>query len=864
MFLQVVPWQIKPVYATSIQITYYPYTIISSGSYVVSGANSSSTANLITISADNVFLDGQNYQLTGTGSNNGVYSTNHNNITVVNMNMTNFEYSSVFGDSGFPCTGVDVENCSFYSGGAVSAGVLFRYGSNNCTARNIYCSSILTGGIYCGSSSYNLLISNITGSDHHLVLFSGCYNFTVQNCNCSGGDSTSYLIEGGDYNFTVRNCISTNSGSRGVELDGCTNATVNNCTVINPSDAGIVLEGTSVPDGTTDVNVTQCQLFNVTASFGIYGKSGVANCTVSQCLLNNTLYGFWDSSIGDGNITLSLNYFVNDGTAVYLQNTGNTTLLHNAYSGSGANSYTSATNNIVNDSSLGLAVSVVGSGTVSPPIGLNYVNGGNWSQTFTATPSSGYSLTAFKLNGMTVGTSSPLVQAITVDSTMEIDLPLAPPTFSSISANTSTAGKPCSFSCLISDNVNVSTYIFSTNNTGTWTNDTATAFSNFYNTTAAWANVTKTLNDTIGNVVSYLWYANNTSNNWSISDQYDLVLTAPFACVILSPTNTTYTTPNVQLTFTINEITSWMGYSLDGQDNVTIVDNTTLTGLSDGSHQIIVYANDPLGNMDASPLTYFEVDTTAPDIAILSPENLTYATSDLQLTFLVNESASWIGYSLDDLANVTIAGNTTLVGLSEGSHTVIVYANDTVGNMGISDIVQFIVVLPDITVVNMTVSKTVVGQSFSLNASVAVANNGDSTETFNVTAYANTTYITSQNVTLSSGNSANVTFTWNTTGFAYGNYTISAYAWPVPGETNTANNNCTGGWVIVSIIGDITGPNGWPDGQVNMRDIARVARAFGSSAGSPNWNPNADFNNDGIVDMKDIALVARNFGQHYP
>jgi hypothetical protein len=37
--------------------------------------------------------------------------------------------------------------------------------------------------------------------------------------------------------------------------------------------------------------------------------------------------------------------------------------------------------------------------------------------------------------------------------------------------------------------------------------------------------------------------------------------------------------------------------------------------------------------------------------------------------------------------------------------------------------------------------------------------------------------------------------------FARGNYTISAYAKPVPGETDTADNNFTGGWVIVSIKG---------------------------------------------------------------
>ena len=168
----------------------------------------------------------------------------------------------------------------------------------------------------------------------------------------------------------------------------------------------------------------------------------------------------------------------------------------------------------------------------------------------------------------------------------------------------------------------------------------------------------------------------------------------------------------------------------------------------------------------------------------------------------------------------------------------------------------------DVAITNVTKSKTVVGAGLSMNVTVTTADLGTITETFNVTVYANTTIAVSQNVTLTAETSENVTLVWNTTGFAYGNYTISAYAWPVPGETNTTNNNCTGGWVIVSIVGDITGPNGLPDGRVNMRDIAMVARAFGSTQGSPSWNPNADINGDGTVDMKDIALAVRNFGEH--
>ena len=169
----------------------------------------------------------------------------------------------------------------------------------------------------------------------------------------------------------------------------------------------------------------------------------------------------------------------------------------------------------------------------------------------------------------------------------------------------------------------------------------------------------------------------------------------------------------------------------------------------------------------------------------------------------------------------------------------------------------------DVAVTDVTSSRTVVGQGYGVDISVIGADVGDYTETFNVTLYANTTIIASQNVTLSGGTSTDSTFTWNTTGFDYGNYTISAYAWPVPGETNTSNNNFTGSWIIVSLVGDITGPNGWPDGQVNKLDVAFVARCFGSTPGSSKWNPNADVNGDGIVNMKDVALVARNFGQHY-
>ncbi|MDI6826147.1 MAG: S8 family serine peptidase [Candidatus Aenigmarchaeota archaeon] len=51
------------------------------------------------------------------------------------------------------------------------------------------------------------------------------------------------------------------------------------------------------------------------------------------------------------------------------------------------------------------------------------------------------------------------------------------------------------------------------------------------------------------------------------------------------------------------------------------------------------------------------------------------------------------------------------------------------------------------------------------------------------------------------------------------------------------------------------------DGEVNIIDIAIVAKAYGSKPGDPRWDPDADLDNNGIVNIIDVAKVAREFGK---
>ena len=90
---------------------------------------------------------------------------------------------------------------------------------------------------------------------------------------------------------------------------------------------------------------------------------------------------------------------------------------------------------------------------------------------------------------------------------------------------------------------------------------------------------------------------------------------------VLSPQNKTYNENSVPLTFTVDKPVSWIQYSLDGQDNLTVTENTTLTDLPNGLHKITVYAKYAKGSIGASETTMFTVEvfpTTLTAVIIIS------------------------------------------------------------------------------------------------------------------------------------------------------------------------------------------------------------------------------------------------------
>jgi N-acetylneuraminic acid mutarotase len=128
------------------------------------------------------------------------------------------------------------------------------------------------------------------------------------------------------------------------------------------------------------------------------------------------------------------------------------------------------------------------------------------------------------------------------------------------------------------------------------------------------------VNDTFGNIVAS-------------SPVYFSVDTVPPRIVVLSPKNGTYGENDIHSTFTVNEPVSWMGYSLDGRDNVTVTGNATLAVLADGSHNVTFYAVDLVGNTGASRTVYFEIAPfpTVLVVAVAVTITITVATAYLFL-----------------------------------------------------------------------------------------------------------------------------------------------------------------------------------------------------------------------------------------
>ncbi len=166
-----------------------------------------------------------------------------------------------------------------------------------------------------------------------------------------------------------------------------------------------------------------------------------------------------------------------------------------------------------------------------------------------------------------------------------------------------------------------------------------------------------------------------------------------------------------------------------------------------------------------------------------------------------------------------------------------------------------IIGIHDVGITGLSATPKFLRAGNNVSIEVKASNLGDSPETTQLTVKLNNTVLLSTILPLADGETRTFQITWQS---QWGRYVLSATVQAVAGEStiNQGDNNWPGVSVRVTPPGDVDF-----DGDVDIIDAALLAISFGSSPGSPTWNPNADINKNGTVEILDAAQLAVYFGK---
>ncbi len=120
------------------------------------------------------------------------------------------------------------------------------------------------------------------------------------------------------------------------------------------------------------------------------------------------------------------------------------------------------------------------------------------------------------------------------------------------------------------------------------------------------------------------------------------------------------------------------------------------TGLSDGTYHFNATAFDTFDNQNTTERRTVIIDTTPPNVTIVSPTATTYTTDTIAINLTLSESGNCLYTINSGATNITLTNNSartsfsgTSASLSNAAYLLIAYCNDTAGNTNYTQNVSF-------------------------------------------------------------------------------------------------------------------------------------------------------------------------------
>jgi hypothetical protein len=308
------------------------------------------------------------------------------------------------------------------------------------------------------------------------------------------------------------------------------------------------------------------------------------------------------------------------------------------------------------------------------------------------------------------------------------------------------------------------------------------------------------------NIITIL--ANDTAGNFNTSRYLAITVdnTAPIVTITApaNQSNFTITTYNKTFSATIRDLTiQTVLFSFDNASgnnfNVTAVNASgtwsasyNVSLLPEGVHTTTVLANDSVANFNTTQYISFTIDNTVPNVTWTAPaNNSNYSIRTSNITFsstITDVTMQSALFSFDNASGTAFNATATnssgtwslsynVSQLAEGTHTITVMANDSVGYWNTTQYRSFIV---DFTVPNVTINLPAGGNLYSITSY---------NQTFNATVI-DANFV--QNVIFSFGNASGANFNVtavNNSGYWIAYYNVSSLAEGVQVVTVIANDS---------------------------------------------------------------------------
>ena len=562
-------WKIDPTISGCSDIT-------SPGTYTLNQSIlDSSTSYCINISANNVVLDCQGHTIDGNDlADYGIYilrsSEQTTNITVKNCVVTDWDSANIYlkyangntitnvtanssPDNGFYLYYSDSNTISNSTANSNNQNGFYFLSSDsnsisNCTANsNNY-------GFYFSSSNSNTISKFTANLNNYGFYLSSARSNTISNSTVQESYYYDFYIYGtdSDCNNKIENLTGSNNlpikyfnSSVTLQNEVLSELILCNADYSNIENITINASQSKKNNMVLLLRTDYSNLTGISSSdnyYGFYIRYSDSN-TLSNCTTNsNAFYGFY-LYYSDLN-TISGSTAENNVNGIVLSYAESNKIYNNFFNNSdnfyfGGTIYTNHWNTTKNCS--------VNSIIEGPCIGGNYFN----DYTGIDTNGDGIGETPYSISGGTNKDYLPLMFSNTA------------PTYSDNSTNsTGTAGETVEMRLKWIDDTDLKStvreggYIFSFDNcTGTFTNDTWTSFS----TNPDWSNVTKSNVCPNGGTAKWKVYANDSSNNWNVSDSYSFTVSSPTT----TTTTTTSTTTTIPTTTTTRSSSSSSGTTSD-------------------------------------------------------------------------------------------------------------------------------------------------------------------------------------------------------------------------------------------------------------------------------------------------------------